>query len=105
MFVVQIFDKAVDVLARLFFVGVQEEFVLSSKALIRAMNVSHLLPNPDIKKERDQSNPVLSKKKADIRANTQLMQRAKEVNQYDIKLYKLGKCNWISFETKPIVKV
>lgn len=79
-----------DALAHIFFVGLQEEFAVSSEALIREMGMSKLLPAPDIKKERDQSNARLARDKAEIKGNATLLHRAREVNEYDIRLYKLG---------------
>jgi hypothetical protein len=86
----QVFSRAVEALNNLFFVGLQEEFETSSEALIREMNMTSKMPKVEIKKERDQSNGQLSKKKADLRDNEQLMNRAREVNQYDTRLYQLG---------------
>lgn len=89
--VLQIFAKAVDALAHIYFVGLQEEFQVSSEALIREMGMSALLPAPEIKKEREVSNARLAQDKADIKGNEALMRRAREVNSYDIRLYAVGK--------------
>ena len=88
-----------DALSHLFFVGLQEEFSLSAAALVREMNMTHLLgEQPEIKKERDQGGASsgaaagrLVQQKAAIKGDAALMQRAREVNQYDIKLYAKGK--------------
>jgi len=91
-FFVQVFAKAVDALAHIFFVGLQEEFQISSEALVRAMEMSDRMPLlPEIKKERDHNSAKVSKEKNDLRTNAALMQRAREVNQYDLRLYELGK--------------
>ena len=88
--VAQIFEKAVEALDHLFFVGLQEEFNVSAVALVRAMNVSVQI---DIKKEREQGNAVnnkLAQEKAAIRSNAPLMSRLRAVNQFDLRLYALG---------------
>lgn len=92
-----------DALAHIFFVGLQEEFQVSSEALIREMGMSQLLPAPEIKKERDQSNARLARDKADIKGNETLMRRAREVNSYDIRLYALGR--WFLNSQPPVLCV
>lgn len=71
--------------------GLQEEFQISSEALVRAMDMTQRMPQvPEIKKERDHNSAKVSQEKADLRTNAALMQRAREVNQYDLRLYELG---------------
>mmetsp|Transcript_9573 Transcript_9573/g.15777 ORF Transcript_9573/g.15777 Transcript_9573/m.15777 type:complete len:358 (+) Transcript_9573:290-1363(+) len=82
----KVFQKAMDALDHLYFIGLQEAFELSSLALLRRANVSML---PEIKKERDQSSGTgrIAKDKAALRASSLVMQRAREVNNYDLRLY------------------
>jgi len=87
---VQIFGKAVDALSHLFFAGLQEEFQLSSEALVRAMGMAERMPLPEIKKERDHNSGKVSQEKAQLKADEGLMRRAREVNQFDLRLYDLG---------------
>lgn len=68
--------------------GLQEEFDLSAQALVRAMNVSITI---DIQKERDNNNGPIKREKDALRNNKKLMQRLREVNQYDLKLWDIGK--------------
>ena len=53
--------------------------------------MSDKLPTPEIKKERDQSTGKTAQQKTEIKSNASLMKRAREVNQYDIRLFKKGK--------------
>jgi hypothetical protein len=55
------------------------------------MAMTDKLPAPEIKKERDQSTGSTSEQKAAIKGNAELMRRAREVNQYDLRLYAKGK--------------
>ena len=86
----QTFAKAVDALSHLFFAGLQEEFPLPSEALVRAMNMAERMPLPEIKKERDHNSGKVSQEKAQLKADESLMRRAREVNQFDLRLYDLG---------------
>jgi hypothetical protein len=84
----EVFDKAVDALNHLFFVGVQEAYDLSVQVMLRELNVPAQV---DVKKERDQqSSKSIAKQKAAIKNNATLLARVREVNAYDVKLYKLG---------------
>ena len=87
-----VFDKAVDALNHFFFVGLQEEFEISAKVLIREMNVpADKAKDIGLVNEREQgSNKNIKKQKGEILENKDLMNRVREVNDYDIKLYKLG---------------
>jgi len=80
----EVFERAVDAVQHLFFVGLQEEFTLTAQTLLRKVNAS--IPY-EVKKERDQKNEKLDRKKSDLRADGPLMQRAREVNRYDVQLY------------------
>jgi hypothetical protein len=86
-----VYQKAEDALQHLFFIGLQEEFQISSELLLREMAMTDKLPAPEIKKERDQSTGSTSEQKAAIKGNAELMRRAREVNQYDLRLYAKGK--------------
>jgi hypothetical protein len=86
-----VYQKAEDALQRLYFVGLQEEFQISSELLLREMAMTDKLPAPEIKKERDQSTGSTSEQKAAIKGNVELMRRAREVNHYDLRLYAKGK--------------
>lgn len=86
-----------DALSHIFFVGLQEEFELSSLALVRAMGMTDRMPAPEIKKERDHNSGKVSQDKAALRADKALMQRAREVNSFDLRLYDLGRSTLCSF--------
>jgi hypothetical protein len=86
-----VYQKAEDALQHLFFIGLQEEFQISSELLLREMAMTDKLPATEIKKERDQSTGSTSEQKAAIKGNAGLMRRAREVNQYDLRLYAKGK--------------
>jgi hypothetical protein len=77
----------VEAVEGLFFIGLQEEFDLSAVALIKEMGLSVV---PDIKKERDQSNAQMAIQKDAIRNNERIMTRLRQVNSFDLRLYKLG---------------
>lgn len=79
-----------DALAHLFFVGLQEELQLSAEALVLAMDMAERMPPPKIVKERDHNGGKVSQEKAQLKADAALMRRAREVNQYDLRLYDLG---------------
>lgn len=84
-----VFQKACDTIDRFFFVGLQEEFDLSAVLLARELGLNDR--NVSVVKEREQQGMKQIKvKKAEITSNATLMQRVREVNDYDIRLYKLG---------------
>eukprot|EP00597_Dinobryon_sp_UTEXLB2267_P012007 CAMPEP_0170123592 /NCGR_PEP_ID=MMETSP0020_2-20130122/17581_1 /TAXON_ID=98059 /ORGANISM="Dinobryon sp., Strain UTEXLB2267" /LENGTH=250 /DNA_ID=CAMNT_0010355179 /DNA_START=48 /DNA_END=800 /DNA_ORIENTATION=- len=83
----EIYDSAVEALNHIFFVGLQEEFEVSSELLLREMDVEMVV---NVTKERDQSNEKSSQLKAKLKANKSLMQRLKEINHYDVALYELA---------------
>ena len=56
--------------------------------MLREFGFTTTLP---IKKERQQSTRLQQANKQKITSNSYLMQRAKDVNSYDLKLYQLAK--------------
>ena len=85
-----------EALDHIFFVGLQEEFEISAELLLREMDV--VMP-VNVTKERDQSNEKSSQLKAKLKGNKALMQRLKEINHYDVALYKLGEdFSWSFFD-------
>lgn len=67
--------------------GLQEEFEVSAQILLREFDVKM---DVNVTKERDQNNEKISKQKAELKANKEMMKKLKEINHYDIALYKLG---------------
>ena len=83
-----VYEKAEDAVNRLFFVGLQEEFEVSAYAVARELQTNESI---SIVKERDQqSSQSIKKQKQDILKNQKVMDRLREVNQYDIRLYQVG---------------
>ena len=80
---------AVEALNKIAFVGLQEAYDISVRLLLREMNMDYL--NVTVFKERDQSDRRTTEQKNKLRKNKKLMERTKDVNSFDIKLYKLGK--------------
>ena len=84
-----IYEKAVEAIEHMFFIGLQEEYEVSVHLLLREMRVS--IP-VNIQRERDQQvNRRVTEQKKAIKANQELIRRVREVNMYDIHLYELGK--------------
>ena len=83
----QVFCKAVEALENLFFVGIQEAYDISVQLLMRELNVTL---QTTIKKEREQGNAKISAQKKELKANSALMQRYKDLNSIDYELYRLG---------------
>ena len=81
----QVYKKAVDVLDKMFFVGLQEKYDLSVELLLRELKRGPLKDHP--KKER---NAGENKNKKALKADANLMARTKEVNDWDNKLYALA---------------
>lgn len=71
----------------LFFVGIQEAYDLSIELLLRELNTTLSQP---IQREREQKSGKINAAKEAIVSNRDLMQRAREANQYDIRLYEAG---------------
>ena len=86
----QVFRQATVALDSFFFIGLQDSYDLSVQVLVRELGLEDSLKLQPIKKERDQSNPVLDKSKKAIKENESLMARAQEVNHYDAMLYQLA---------------
>ena len=85
-----VYQSAVEALDAFFFIGMQEVYDLSVKLLLREIDMADY--KVSIEKERDQSlAPRIVKEKASIKANKTLMEKARLVNSYDIKLYQLAK--------------
>ena len=83
------FKAATDAIDNLFFIGVQEAYDTSIKILLKEFSVPL---QTEIKKERDQqSSKQMKKQKAKIKDDKLLIDRVKQVNEYDMKLYKYGK--------------
>lgn len=82
-----VFDKAVDALNNIFFMGIQEEFDISVQVMLREFQVSM---NYTVKKERDMSNAGIAKEKKRLKSNENVMAKLKEINHYDVALYQLS---------------
>lgn len=79
-----------DALNHFYFVGLQEAYEVSVELLFRMMNLPRESFSP-IAKERDQSqSKAVIASKAELKQNTALLQRTKEINHYDSKLYEQG---------------
>ena len=83
----QVYESAVEALNHIFFVGLQEEFEVSSEIIVREFD---LKMDVNVTKERDQSNEKIASQKAALKADKKLMKKLRDVNHYDIALYKLG---------------
>lgn len=85
-----VFRKASEGMEHFFFVGLQEEFDLSAVLLARELGLNDR--NVSVAKEREQQGmQQIKRKKQEITGNERLMQRVREVNSYDLRLYQLGK--------------
>lgn len=85
----EMFQKAADNINRFFFVGLQEEFDVSAVLLAREIGLKD--SNVTVVKEREQQGMKQIKlKKAEITSNATLMARVREVNNYDLRLFKLA---------------
>jgi hypothetical protein len=79
-------EKSLDLF---YFIGLQEEFYISAEALTRMMGLS--FHNITIVKEREQQGmKQIKKQKYELTSNSALMQRLREVNQYDLRLFQAG---------------
>ena len=81
--------KAIDAF---FFIGLQEAYEISVELLVREINQMNLqnqsnVQVPLIKKERDQSNEKIVQQKLKIKNNENVMNRAKELNRFDLEVY------------------
>jgi len=85
-----LYAQAADGLDAFFFVGLQEAYDLSVQVLIRELSLADSLKLAPIKKERDQTNKSMDRAKKKIRDDNVLMERTREVNSWDMKLYERG---------------
>jgi len=86
-----VFNRAVEALEAMYFIGIQSVYDLSVAVMLRKMNMS--IPAA-LEKERDQSSSRrIEEEKRAILTDTRLMARAREVNQFDIRLYERGTAN------------
>lgn len=67
--------------------GIQEEFEISAKLVLREMQVQM---NFTLVKERDMSTAQTAIEKAKLKSDKNIMNKLAEANTYDIALYKLG---------------
>jgi hypothetical protein len=85
----QVFDLAVEAINNIFFIGIQEEYDISVKVMLKELNITL---NTVIKKERDQkSSKSIALQKKEIKSNDKIISRMREVNSFDVELYNLGK--------------
>lgn len=95
----QVYQNAVETIDRFFFIGLQEEFKISTSILVRKMHADE--QNISIVKERDQQNlKQIKQQKSQIMSNSSLMQRVREVNSYDLQLYQLAVKRFCDFASK-----
>lgn len=82
------FDLAVDALDHIFFIGIQEEYEISVKVMLKELDIT---VETEVKKERDQQNSKsLTRQKAAIKANLPILERMRVVNSWDMQLYQIG---------------
>ena len=86
----EIFNKAVDALNAFFFVGLQEVYDLSVELMQRELHTDENDQIP-VKNERNNNSGPLKKKKAAIKSNKALMERTRQLNNYDERLYFLAR--------------
>ena len=85
----EVFSKAVDALNNFFFIGLQEAYEFSVKVFLHEINRAN--ETITMVNERDQGGAKkMNKEKADIKANKKLMEKAYNVNSYDVKLYEMA---------------
>lgn len=72
----------------LFFAGLQEAYEMSISFLTHEFHIEKL--DIELPKERSESSKRTKEAKAAILADPVVMQRAREVNSYDIRLYEYG---------------
>lgn len=93
--VTQIYDQAVDALDHIYFIGLQEAYEISIELMLRELGFMTTIP---VKREREQASKSQQKQKQLIVTNVSLMNRAQEVNRYDLQLYELGESH-LSLQT------
>ena len=72
---------------RFFFVGIQEQYDLSVELLQRELGMKNIIP---VKNERENSSPRTKRMKDRIRGDATLVARTRQVNDWDVQLYKLA---------------
>ncbi len=86
----KVFIKAVEALNAFFFVGLQEVYDLSVELMQRELHTDEKDQVP-VKNERNNNSGPLKKKKAAIKNNQALMDRTRQLNDYDERLYFLAR--------------
>lgn len=82
----EVFRKAEEALDAFFFVGIQEAYFISVKLLLRETGMERLVIAPEtIERQQPPSKELMR-----LTSNPALMQRVKDVNEWDNRLYKLG---------------
>ena len=85
----QVFKYAQEALEKFAFIGIQEVFDFSVKVFLHEIGRAN--ETIEIVNERDQGNAKhIVKQKSDIKKNSPLMDKAYRMNDYDVKLYKMG---------------
>ena len=79
---------AKEAIDRIYFVGIQEEYDVSIQLLLRMMQFNGTV---NVQKERDQLNREITKKKKLLLNDQPLMMKVKQLNSYDVELYRYGK--------------
>jgi hypothetical protein len=81
-----VYEQAVRALNAFFFVGLQEAYFISVKLLLREANMDKFIVAPVVRERQQASSP----EKMRLKNDKELMQRVKDINSYDYKLYELG---------------
>lgn len=81
-----VFARALKALDAFFFVGLQEAYYISVKMLLREVHMETVIEAPVIRERHQKPSP----EKLRLKSNEALMQRVKDVNSYDYKLYAAG---------------
>lgn len=84
----QLYNKAIEAVDRIFFVGIQEVYDYSVELLLREFDMKLSIELP--KERQDTANKKLKQDKDNVKNNALLMQRAEQVNYYDMRLYNYG---------------
>jgi hypothetical protein len=82
----KVFEAAVEALQAFTFVGLQEAYYISVKLLLREMGMDKVIVAPVIRERHQKPSDAMKA----LKGNAGLMQRAKDVNSYDYRLYLLG---------------
>ena len=81
-----VFESAVEALNAFFFVGLQEAYFISVKMLLREFNLHKDIEVPAIRERHQAPSP----EKLKLKGNLELMQRVRDNNSFDYRLYALG---------------